>query len=152
SLLSAMVWLFYGALAASLFGSTNAIVAMVLAVIVYSLANTIISRWTIRTGLNATLLSRQAFGILGAIFAAALLTANTVYYAVFESSTLAVAFAHYTPSWRIEIWYAIVCLLMLPLMLGGVQTFMAKLNGALLPFYYVGLVAAVVVTAVRFPV
>ena len=152
SLLSAMVWLFYGALAASLFGSTNAIVAMVLAVIVYSLANAVISRWTIRTGLNATLLSRQTFGILGAIFAAALLTANTVYYAVFESSTLAVAFAHYTPGWRIEIWYAIVCLLMLPLMLGGVQTFMAKLNGALLPFYYVGLVAAVVVTAVRFPV
>lgn len=152
SLLSAMVWLFYGALAASLFGSTNAIVAMVLAVVVYSLANAVMSRWTIRTGLNATLLSRQAFGVLGAVFAALLLTANTVYYAVFESSTLAVAFAHYTPTWPIEIWYAIVCLLMLPLMLGGVQTFMAKLNGALLPFYYVGLTAAVVVTAVRFPV
>ncbi len=152
SLLSAMVWLFYGALAASLFGSTNAIIAMVLAVVTYSLANTVISRWTIRTGLNATLLSRQTFGVLGAIFAATLLTANTVYYAVFESSTLAVAFAHYTPGWPIEVWYAIVSLLMLPLMLGGVQTFMAKLNGALLPFYYLGLVAAVVVTAVRYPV
>lgn len=152
SLLSAMVWLFYGALASSLFGSTNAIIAMVLAVVTYSVGNAVIARWTIRTGLNATLLSRQTFGIFGAILAAAFLTANTVYYAVFESSTLAVAFAHYTPGWRIEVWYAIVCLLMLPLMLGGVQTFMAKLNGALLPFYYVGLVAAVVVTAVRFPV
>lgn len=152
SLLSAMVWLFYGALAASLFGSTNAIIAMLLAVVTYSLANQVFTRWTIRSGLNATLLSRQTFGIFGAILAAALLTANTVYYAVFESSTLAVAFANYTPGWRIEIWYAIVCVLMLPLMLGGVQTFMAKLNGALLPFYYIGLVAAVVVTAVRFPV
>src|SRR5699024_6575575 len=45
-----------------------------------------------------------------------------------------------------------VCLLMLPLMLGGVQTFMAKLNGALLPFYFIGLVAAVVATAIRYPV
>ncbi len=152
SLLSAMVWLFYGALASSLFGSIDAIIAMVLAVVIYSLANTVISRWTIRTGLNATLLSRQTFGIFGAIIAAAMLTANTVYYAVFESSTLAVAFAHYTPGWRIEIWYALVALIMLPLMLGGVQTFMAKLNGALLPFYYAGLVAAVVVTAIRYPV
>ncbi|WP_068264654.1 purine-cytosine permease family protein [Janibacter limosus] len=152
SLLSAMVWLFYGALASSLFGSANAIIAMVLAVVTYSVGNAVIARWTIRTGLNATLLSRQTFGIFGAIFAAAMLTANTVYYAVFESSTLAVAFAHYTPSWRIEVWYAVVALIMLPLMLGGVQTFMAKLNGALLPFYYVGLIAAVVVTAVRFPV
>lgn len=152
SLISAMVWLFYGALASSLFGSVHAIIAMALAVVTYSVGSAIFARWTIRTGLNATLLSRQVYGIFGAILAAALLTANTVYYAVFESSTLAVAFASYTPSWRIEIWYAVVCLLMLPLMLGGVQTFMAKLNGALLPFYYLGLVAAVVATAVRFPV
>lgn len=152
ALLSAMVWLFYGALASSLFGSKNAIAAMVLAVVVYSVLNMVFSRWTIRTGLNATLLSRQTFGVLGAALTAILLMANTVYYAVFESSTLAVAFMNYTPGWRIEVWYAIVCLLMLPLMLGGVQTFMAKLNGALLPFYYAGLIAAVIVTAIRFPV
>ena len=152
SLLSAMVWLFYGALAASLFGTWNAIVAMLMAVVFYGAINALFARWAIRTGLNATLLSRQTFGAVGAIFAALLLTANTVYYAVFESSTLAVAFATYTPGWRIEVWYAIVCLLMLPLMLGGVQTFMAKLNGALLPFYFIGLVAAVVVTAIKYPV
>ncbi|WP_139025851.1 purine-cytosine permease family protein [Gordonia neofelifaecis] len=152
SLLSAMVWLFYGALAASLFGTVNAIIAIVATVIVYSLLNEIFARWAIRTGLNATLISRQTFGVLGATFVALLLAANTTYYAVFESSTLAVALAHYTPDWPIAVWYAIVCLCMLPLMLGGVQTFMAKLNGALLPVYYVGLVAAVIVTAIRFPV
>lgn len=152
SLLSAMVWLFYGALASSLFGSWNAIIAMVLAVVVYSAVGGIITRWCIRTGLNATLLSRQTFGVLGAIFVALLLTINMVYYAVFESSTLAVAFHSYTPTWPIEAWYAIVCVLMLPLMLGGVQTFMAKLNGGLLPFYYIGLIAAVITTAIRFPV
>lgn len=152
SLLSAMIWLFYGALVASLFGSVNAIIAMVVAVVVYSLLGSLFSHWATRTGLNSTLLSRQTFGALGAVLIAILVTANTVYFAVFESSVVAVAFAHYTPSWPIEIWYGVVCLAMLPLMLGGVQTFMAKLNGALLPFFYIGLVVAIIVTAIRFPV
>lgn len=151
SLLSAMIWLFYGALVASLFGSVNAILAMVAAVVTYALLSSLFGNWAARTGLNPTLLSRQTFGVFGAIFIAVLIMANTVYFAVFESSVVAVALHHYTPEWRIEIWYAVVCLLMLPLMLGGIQTFMAKLNGALLPFYYVGLAAAVIVTAVRFP-
>ncbi|MEN3121289.1 MULTISPECIES: FAD-dependent oxidoreductase [Janibacter] len=43
SLLSAMVWLFYGALASSLFGSVNAIIAMVLAVVTYSVGTAVFS-------------------------------------------------------------------------------------------------------------
>lgn len=152
ALLSALVWLFYGALSASLFGSVNAIIGMVLSVIIYSIFATVFSNWAIRTGLNATMLSRQTFGVLGASLTALLLTANTIYYAVFESSTLAVAFHHYTPTWDIRIWFGIVALLMLPLMLGGVQTWMAKLNGFLLPFFYIGVVAAVILTAIKFPV
>ena len=104
SLLSAMVWLFYGALAASLFGTWNAIVAMVVAVVFYGAINALFARWAIRTGLNATLLSRQTFGALGAIFTALLLTANTVYYAVFESSTLAVGVGPLTPRRRVGLW------------------------------------------------
>lgn len=152
SLLSAMIWLFYGALVASLYGSVNAIIAMVAAVVAYSLLGALFSHWATRTGLNSTLLSRQAFGALGAVFIAVLVMANTVYFAVFESSVVAVAFASYTPNLPIELWYGVVCLAMLPLMLGGVQTFMAKLNGALLPFFYIGLIIAIVVTAIRFPV
>ena len=62
--LSAMIWLFYGALVASLYGSVNAIIAMVIAVIAYSLLGALFSHWATRTGLNSTLLSRQAFGAL----------------------------------------------------------------------------------------
>jgi hypothetical protein len=91
------------------------------------------------------------FGALGASLTALLIAANTTYYAVFESSTLAVAFHHYTESWDIRIWYAIIVAAMLPLMLGGVQTWMARLNGILLPLYVVGVIAAVVAAAVRFP-
>lgn len=151
SLLSAMVWLFYGALAASLYGTVDALIAIGLSVVSYSLLNRLFSRWGSRSGLNSTLLSRRMFGVLGASLTALLLAANTTYYAVFESSTLAVAFAHYTPGWDIRIWYAIIIVAMLPLMLGGVQTFMARFNGVLLPFYAVGIIAAVVVAAVQFP-
>lgn len=152
SVISAMVWLFYGALAASLFGTMNAIISMFAAVAFFGVANYFLTKWAIRTGLNATLLSRQVFGVFGSIFIAALLAANMIYYTVFESSTLAVAFHHYTPDWNIAVWYAIVCLGMLPLMLGSAQTFMARLNGFLLPFFYLGLIVTVVVVAIRFPI
>ncbi|GAA2357735.1 purine-cytosine permease family protein [Dactylosporangium salmoneum] len=150
SLLSAMVWLFYGALAASLYGTTDALVAIGISVVSYSLINALFSRWGMRSGLNSTLLSRRMFGVLGATLTALLIAANTTYYAVFESSTLAVAFQHYTPKMDIRIWYAIIALVMLPLMLGSVQTWMGKLNGLLLPFYTLGMLAAVIVAAVKF--
>ncbi|MGW1028003.1 purine-cytosine permease family protein [Streptomyces sp. NPDC002577] len=151
SLLSAMVWLFYGALAASLYGTADALIAIGVSVVTYSLINAVFTRWGLRSGLNSTLLSRRMFGVLGASLTALLIAANTTYYAVFESSTLAVAFHHYTPGWDIRIWYAIIVAAMLPLMLGGVQTWMARLNGVLLPLYIAGIIAAVVVAAVRFP-
>ncbi|MER5755196.1 hypothetical protein [Streptomyces sp. NPDC002088] len=151
SLLSAMVWLFYGALAASLYGTVDALIAIGVSVVTYSLINAVFTRWGLRSGLNSTLLSRRMFGVLGASLTALLIAANTTYYAVFESSTLAVAFGHYTPNWDIRIWYAIIAVVMLPLMLGGVQTWMARLNGILLPLYVIGIIAAVVAAAVRFP-
>ncbi|MFB7441629.1 purine-cytosine permease family protein [Streptomyces mirabilis] len=150
SLLSAMVWLFYGALAASLYGSTDALIAIGISVVTFSLMASLFTRWSLRSGLNSTLLSRRMFGVFGASLTALLIAATTTYYAVFESSTLAVAFQHYTPSWDIRIWYAIVVAAMLPLMFGGVQTWMARLNAVLLPLYAVGIVAAVIAAAVRF--
>ncbi|GAA1747228.1 purine-cytosine permease family protein [Luedemannella helvata] len=150
SLLSAMVWLFYGALVASLYGTTNALIAIVLSVIVYSIVNALFASWGLRSGLNSTLLSRRMFGVVGASLTALLIAANTTYYAVFESSTLAVAFQTYFEAGDIKIWYLVVVVAMLPLMLGSVQTWMAKLNAILLPLYAVGIVAAVIVAAVKY--
>lgn len=62
ALVSAMVWLFYGALTTGLFGTTNAIIAMVLSVITFGAINFILAKWGVRTGLNSVLLSRQALG------------------------------------------------------------------------------------------
>lgn len=151
SLLSAMVWMFYGALVASLYGSLNAIIAIVLSVVTYSIMGRFFARWGLRSGLNSTILTRRMFGTAGAFLTALLIAVNTTYFTVFESSTLAVAFHYFTPSWDIRIWYAIVVIAMLPLMLGGVQTWMARLNGFLLPFYVIGLIAVLAITAINFP-
>ncbi len=152
ALVSAMVWLFYGALSTSLFGTVNALIAIVLSVITFGLINHVLARWGARTGLNSVLLSRQALGVLGAALTAFLLAANGTYFAVFESSTVAVALNYFTPGLDIRVWYAVIALAMLPLMLGGVQTWMAKLNGLLLPIYAIGLLVVLVIVAVNYPV
>lgn len=151
SLLSAMVWMFYGALVATLYGSVNAIITIVLSVISYSLMGRIFVKWGINSGLNSTILTRRMFGTVGSFLTALLIAVNTTYFTVLESSVLAVAFHYYTPAWDIRIWYAIVVIAMLPLMLGGVQTWMARLNGYLLPFYVIGLTTVLIMTAVKFP-
>jgi len=150
SMLSAMVWLFYGALAASLYGTRDAIIAIVLSTVVFSLVNIVTTRLGVRHGLNSTLLTKTIFGRWGAFLTALLIAATVLYYAVFESSTLAVAFQSYFGAGDIRIWYAAVVIAMLPLMLGSVQSWMAKLNGVLLPFYFVGLIATVIAAHVKF--
>lgn len=45
SLLSAMIWIFYGALVAGLYGSVNAVIAIVLSVVTYSIMGGIFTRW-----------------------------------------------------------------------------------------------------------
>ncbi|WAP54774.1 hypothetical protein [Streptomyces sp. S465] len=52
SLLSAMVWLFYGAPAASLYGTVDALIAIGISVATYSLINALFARWGRRSGLN----------------------------------------------------------------------------------------------------
>ncbi|WP_206037760.1 permease [Rhodococcus sp. HNM0569] len=150
SLLSAMVWLFYGALAASLYGTRDAIGAIVLSVVVYSLINVFTTRLGTRLGLNSTLLTKTVFGRRGATLTALLLAATTLYYALFESSTLAVAFEAYFGFGDLRVWYAVVVVAMMPLMLGSVQTWMGKLNAILLPFYVLGLIAALIAAYVKF--
>ncbi|MGO4246186.1 cytosine permease [Paenarthrobacter sp. RAF54_2] len=150
SIASAMAFLYYGALSASLVGVQQAIIGIVLVVVVYSALATKSAREAIRWGLNSTLLSRELFGFRGAALAPLLVASAGVYYAVFESSVLAVALQSYFQVWDVRVWYVIVIAGMLPLMLGGMQTWLNKLNGISLPVYFFGLVAAVVAAGIRF--
>jgi purine-cytosine permease-like protein len=150
SIASAMAFVYYGALSASLVGVQQAVIGIVLVVIAYSVLATKSAREAIRWGLNSTLLSRELFGFRGAAVAPLLVASAGVYYAVFESSVLAAALQSYFQVWDIRLWYAIVIAGMMPLMLGGMQTWLNKLNGISLPIYFFGLIAAVVAAGVRF--
>lgn len=149
STLSAMVWLFYGALVASLYGTHDALIGIGIAVVLYALGTGVYVRWAARTGLSSALLSRRMFGVAGSALIALLLAATTTYYTVFESSTLASAFQTYFKAWDIRWWYLLVVVAIIPLMLGKVQTWFAKLNSILLPFFVAGLVAVVIAVAVK---
>jgi purine-cytosine permease-like protein len=150
SVASAMAFLYYGAVSASLVGVQQAVIGITLVVIAYSILASKSAREAIRWGLNSTLLSRELFGFKGAALGPLLVSAAGVYYAVFESSVLAVALQTFFQIWDVRVWYAIVIVGMLPLMLGGMQTWLNKLNGISLPFYFFGILAAVIAAGFRF--
>jgi len=153
SLLSAMCWMFFGALVATLYGTSNALIAFVLTIGCMSVMGPAFTRSSIRGGLSSTLLARRPFGLFGGTLTSLLMAAMVTYYTVFESSTLAMGLKFYfhassMPMWG---WYAIVTIAMLPLMLGSVESWMAKLNGLLLPFYIVGLAVVTVLALMKAP-
>src|SRR5699024_7163692 len=57
---------------------------------------------------------------------------------------VAIALHEYFGALPMSIWYLIVVLYQAPLVLRGVRTWLDKINGALLPFYFLGLVGSVV--------
>lgn len=144
STVSAMVWLFYGALVASLYGTHQALIGIGVSVVLYTLGTQFFVRWAAKTGLSSALLSRRMFGVVGSALIALLLAATTTYYTVFESSTLAAGFKIWTGHLDIKWWYLIVVIAILPLTLGTVQTWFGRLNAYLLPLFLVGLVAVLV--------
>lgn len=129
-------------------GSVATIVGMVLAALVTGLINILMSRQATAGGLTVNLFSRALFGHVGATLATLIFAATAVYYAVFESSVIAAVFAEKVPGIGIKVWYLVVVLYSVPLVLGGVHSWLDRLNGILLPFYVVGLLAAIVVAIV----
>lgn len=150
SIASAMAFVFYGALSASMVGVQQAIVGLVAVAVFYGLIAGIAARRAVQSGLTPTLLSRELFGSKGAALGPLLIAAAAIYYAVFEGSIMALALQAYFGVWDIRVWYVIVVASMVPLMLGGMQSSLSKLNGASLPIYFFGLIAAVLVAGTRF--
>jgi purine-cytosine permease-like protein len=144
SMCSAMFLLIVGATLATRYGARSAIAGMLLSVAVYAIVNGITSRYAIRTGFSVALASRVVFGRAGATVATLIFAATNIYYAVFESSVVAVAIKHMLPSLPYALAALIVVGYSVPLVFGSVQHWLDKLNGVLLPFYLLGLAAAVV--------
>lgn len=150
ALFSAMFWLYIAVACANLVGTTDTIIGMVLSIAAYGVINAILSRFGARTGLTVELFSRSLFGILGSALATLIFAATAIYYIVFEGSIIAVAFQSFFGG-DIKLWYLAVAVYVLPLVIGGVRNWLDRLNGYLLPIYFFGLIAAVVVTAVTHP-
>ncbi|WP_234027730.1 purine-cytosine permease family protein [Pseudonocardia dioxanivorans] len=141
-----MFWLIVGATVSLAVGTRDTLIGLGLSVIVYSIFGTVLGRHAARTGISSALFSRALFGYLGAAIAPLIVGATALYYAVFEGSVVAEVFHQYTGWGNIQVWYLIVAAYSIPIVIGGVRTWLDKLNGFLLPFYYVGLTVAVVWT------
>lgn len=140
---SAMFWIYVAVASAGAVGVVNTIIGMVLTIMTYGAINLVLSRFAARTGLTVSLFSRTLFGRVGSALASLIFAATALYYAVFEGSIIAVAFHQYFGG-SMVIWYAVVVIYAIPLALGGVQNWLDKLNGLLLPLYLAGLIAVVV--------
>lgn len=147
ALFSAMFWIYVAVASAGAVGVPNTIIGMVLTIATYGIINLVLSRYAARTGLTVSVFSRTLFGLLGSALASLIFAATAIYYAVFEGSIIAVAFHEYFGG-DILIWYAAVVIYAVPLAVGGVQHWLDRLNGFLLPFYFAGLIAVVVAATI----
>ncbi|CAD6559393.1 hypothetical protein LMG27952_06846 [Paraburkholderia hiiakae] len=150
ALCSAMVYLIIGATLALYYGTANAAIGMALSVLMYSAVNYVLTRYALRTGLSVSLFSRLLFGSAGAALATLVFAATVIYYAVFESSVIAVALHSLVPSISYPLASLLVVIYSVPLVFGSVQKWLDKLNGVLLPFYLVGMIAAIVLATRTF--
>jgi purine-cytosine permease-like protein len=145
SVVSALFWLYISVAVTQQVGSKNAIIGIVLAVILFGALNIVMSREAIRRGITVSMVSRGIFGGVGATIVTLLFGAMAIYYAVFEGSIIAVALKNFfAPESDIRIWYFVVVVYALPLVIGGVQAWLDKLNGVLLPVYVIGLAVIII--------
>lgn len=147
---SALFYIFLAATLAVAYGTVNTLIAMGLTIVTYGLVNGVLARSAIGNGLSVSLFSRILFGRAGALLATAIFFLTAIYYAVFEGSVIAVAASEVVGGLSYGWACAIVVLLAVPVVFGSVQKFLDKLNGVLLPFYVIGLIAAVVATVATY--
>jgi purine-cytosine permease-like protein len=143
ALFSAMFWLVIAATLALAVGTVNTIIGIVLSIIAMGAINYVMSRFAADSGLNTALFSRALFGHAGAALATLILAATAIYFCVFEGSVIAVALHSYVGGLSLNLWYLVVVLYSVPLVFRGVR-WLDRFNGFLLPFYVIGLTAAVI--------
>jgi purine-cytosine permease-like protein len=143
AVMTAFFYMYFAAFIALAYGTVNALIGIALTVITYSLVNTAITRVSSTSGLTVALFSRSMFGFVGAAIATLIFAATATYYLVFEGSVIAVAAQTFFGG-SLDLWYAIVIASTAPLVWRGVRTWLDRLNGFLLPFYAITLLAVIV--------
>lgn len=146
---SAIVFIYYGALAADIAGTRQAILGLILAAITMAVLTPHFIRMSAETGLGSSLVSRRIFGRRGATLTVGLIAVGTLFFTVIEGSILARALHIWFDSIDLNVWYAVVVIVGIPLALGGVQTWLSRVSNLLLPLYVVGIIAALVMAAMQ---
>jgi len=143
ALASAFAWLVFGATVGLAVGTVDALIGMSLATIAYGTVNLVLARAAVESGLTVALFSRTLFGYVGAALASLVFAATAIYYCILEGSVIAIAGQAYFGG-DINVWYLGVVVLGVALVLRGIRVWLDRFNGALLPFYVVGITAAVI--------
>lgn len=149
SLVSGMFYLVTAATLAAVVGTVDTLIGIVLACVAFGALGYITSRFAAETGLTVALVSQRLFGASGSVVAPLILTATSMYYAVFESTVIAHAFQSFFGGLDIRVWYAIAVAMNLPLVIGGIRRWMDKYNALLLPIYWLGLILVVFLAAAQ---
>ncbi|WP_377645373.1 purine-cytosine permease family protein [Oryzobacter terrae] len=148
ALFSAMFWLYVSTASSAAYGAKNTLIGMVLATVTFGIINRVLAAYALRTRATVERLSSALFGTVGATVATLLIAATALYYAVFEGSIIALTLQDWFGG-NLKVWYAVCVIYAVPLAFGGVRNWLDRLNGFLLPFYCVGLIALVIASTVR---
>jgi purine-cytosine permease-like protein len=140
---SAIFYMVVAAAMARTYGTTNALIGIVLTIIAYGIINGVISRYSMKTGLTVALFSKVLFGHFGAVVATLIFFATALYYAVFEGYVMALVLAEWSGNMSMAVATAIVVVSGIALIFGSVQHWLDKFNGVLLPVYVIGMLIAV---------
>lgn len=149
-LVSAMFFVYIGASLAQAYGTKDTLIGLGLTILAYGAINRILAGYALEHGLTVAQFSRTLLGRKGAVLATLIFAATAIYYAVFEGAILGYAFQAQFGG-PIQLWYALVVLYTIPLIAGGIQRWLDKINGWLLPVYWGGMIAAVIWAGIAHP-
>ncbi|MFJ6417990.1 purine-cytosine permease family protein [Paeniglutamicibacter sp. NPDC091659] len=149
-LVSAMFFIYIGASLAQAYGTIDTLIGLAITIVIYGAINRILAGYALKHGLTVAQFSRTLLGRKGAVLATLIFAATAIYYAVFEGAILGYAFQTQFGG-PIQLWYALVVLYTIPLIAGGIQRWLDKINGWLLPIYWGGLLTAVIWAGIAHP-
>ena len=149
-LVSAMFFIYIGASLAQAYGTIDTLIGLAITIVIYGAINRVLAGYALEHSLTVAQFSRSLLGSKGALLATLVFAATAIYYAVFEGAILGYAFQTQFGG-PIQLWYAVVVLYTIPLIAGGIQRWLDKVNGWLLPIYWGGLITAVIWASIAHP-
>ncbi|SDI10231.1 Purine-cytosine permease [Alteribacillus persepolensis] len=138
-----------GSVMALQFGAINAIISAVYAIVVAGILGTFIAYLSAKSGMNVNLLSRGGgFGYIGASLTSLIYATNFIMYCALEGLILVAAIYEFfpvIPEWVLILFFGAI---VIPLNWFGIKQ-LDKLQKWSLPLFFVFLIAAVVIAAMK---